>query len=228
MKYLSIKNWAADDRPREKLLANGVKSLSDAELLAILIGSGTKEVSAVELCRKILSESENNLAHLGKKSIAELIKIKGIGEAKAITILAALELGIRRKQTEVSEKPKVSSSKEAFEFIHSLISDINHEEFWVLFLNRSNKIIDKYKISQGGISGTVIDVRLILKKAIELLASSLIICHNHPSGNLDPSENDRKITDKIKIAAQQMDIKLLDHLVIFDNSYFSFNDEGLL
>jgi DNA repair protein RadC len=228
MNYLSIKNWAANDRPREKLLANGVKSLSDAELLAILIGSGTKEVSAVELCRKILSESENNLALLGKKSVADLIKIKGIGRAKAITIIAALELGMRRKLTEISEKPKVTSSKEAFEFIHSFISDITHEEFWVLFLNRSNKIIDKYKLSQGGISGTVIDVRLLLKKALELLASSLIICHNHPSGNIKPSENDKKITDKIKIAAQQMDIKLLDHLIISDNSYLSFSDEGLL
>ncbi len=228
MAYLSIKNWAADDRPREKLIAKGVKSLSDAELLAILIGSGTKDVSAVEVCRTLLSESENKLAHLGKKSIADLMKTKGIGEAKAITIVAALELGLRRKHMEIPDKPKITSSKEAFEFIHSFISDIAHEEFWVVFLNRSNKIIDKYKLSQGGISGTVIDVRLLLKRALELLASSLIICHNHPSGNLQPSDNDIKITDKIKTAAQQMDIKLLDHLIIFDNSYLSFSDEGLL
>lgn len=228
MNYLSIKNWAPDDRPREKLISNGVKSLSDAELLAILIGSGTKEVSALELCRKILSDSKNNLAQLGRKSIADLMKVKGIGEAKAITIIAALELGMRRKLSEVSEEPKIASSKEAFEFMHSFISDVIHEEFWILFLNRSNRIIDKYKLSQGGISGTVIDVRLILKKALELLASSIIICHNHPSGNLQPSENDKKITDKIRISAGQMDIKLLDHLIIFDNSYFSFSDEGLL
>jgi DNA repair protein RadC len=228
MNYLSIKNWAEGDRPREKLLANGVKSLSDAELLAILIRIGTKEISAVELSRIILSESGNNLAQLGKRTIADLIKIKGIGEAKAIAIVAALELGMRRKLTETAVKPKVTSSKDAFNFIYSYISDIIHEEFWVLFLNRSNHIIEKFKLSQGGISGTVIDVRLILKKALELLASSLIICHNHPSGNLQPSENDKKITDKISKAAQQMDIKLLDHLIIFDTSYFSFSDEGLL
>ena len=228
MNYLSIKQWAIDDRPREKLLANGVKSLSDTELLAILIGSGTKERSAVELSRAILSDSENNLAHLGKKSIAELTKTKGIGKAKAITIVAALELGMRRKLTEIAKKPKVSSSKDAFDYIHSIIADIRHEEFWILFLNRSNKIIDKYKLSQGGISGTVIDVRLILKKALELLASSLILCHNHPSGNLQPSENDKKITEKIRAAALQMDIKLLDHLIISDNVYLSFSDEGLL
>lgn len=228
MTYLSIKNWATDDRPREKLLAKGVKSLSDAELLAILIGSGTKEVSAVELGRSILAGSENSLAQLAKKSIADLMKMKGIGEAKAISIVAALELGMRRKSTEDVKKPKVTSSREAFEFIHSFISDITHEEFWVLFLNRSNRIIDKYKLSQGGISGTVIDVRLVLKKAIELLASSLILCHNHPSGNLQPSDNDKKITDKIKNASLQMDIKLLDHLIVFDNTYFSFSDEGLM
>jgi DNA repair protein RadC len=228
MNYLSIKDWATDDKPREKLLSKGAKSLSDAELLAILIGSGTREISAVELSRTILADSANNLANLGKKSIAELTKIKGIGQAKAITIVAALELGLRKKLSEISEKPKVTSSREAFEFIQSFISDIHHEEFWVLFLNRSNRIIEKFKLSQGGVSGTVIDVRLILKKALELLASSLIVCHNHPSGNLNPSDNDKKITEKIRVAAQQMDIKLLDHLIICDNSYFSFNDEGLL
>lgn len=228
MTYLSIKKWAADDRPREKLIARGVKSLSDAELLAILIGSGTKNVSAVEVGRTLLSNSDNKLSQLGRKSISDFVKTKGIGEAKAITIIAALELGLRRKHTEISEKPKITSSKEAFDFIHSFISDIAHEEFWVVFLNRSNRIIDKYKLSQGGISGTVIDVRLLLKRALEVLASSLVICHNHPSGNLQPSDNDIKITDKIKTAAQQMDIKLLDHLIIFDNSYLSFCDEGLL
>jgi len=228
MTYVSIKNWAVNDRPREKLLANGVKSLSDAELLALLIGSGTKEVSAVELSRTLLRESGNSLAEIGKKSIAELMKIKGIGQAKAISIQAALELGVRRKMTEISAKTTVSSSREVFEFIHPVFSDITHEEFWVLFLNRSNRITDKYKLSQGGISGTVIDVRLLLKKALELLASSLILCHNHPSGNLHPSDNDKKITDKIRLAAQHMDIKLLDHLIVFDNSYFSFSDEGLL
>jgi DNA repair protein RadC len=228
MIYLSIKNWAADDRPREKLLVKGVQSLSDAELLAILIGSGTREVSAVELSRTVLADAENSLALLSRRSVNDLMKSKGIGKAKAITIVAALELGKRRKLSEISEKPKVTSSRDAYEFIHSYISDIMHEEFWVLFLNRSNKIIDKFKLSQGGISGTVIDVRLILKKALELLASALIVCHNHPSGNIHPSENDKRITDKIKMAAEQMDIKLLDHLIIGDNSYLSFSDEGIL
>jgi DNA repair protein RadC len=228
MNYLSIKNWAADDRPREKLLVKGVQSLSDAELLAILIGSGTREVSAVELSRTVLADAENSLALLSRRSVNDLMKSKGIGKAKAITIVAALELGKRRKLSEISEKPKVTSSRDAYEFIHSYISDIMHEEFWVLFLNRSNKIIDKFKLSQGGISGTVIDVRLILKKALELLASALIVCHNHPSGNIHPSENDKRITDKIKMAAEQMDIKLLDHLIIGDNSYLSFSDEGIL
>ncbi|MBA7521393.1 hypothetical protein ES705_13500 [subsurface metagenome] len=167
MTYLSIKNWAIDDRPREKMLTKGVQSLSDAELLAILLGSGTREVSAVELARRILAGSDNHLSVLGKKSISELMKTKGIGKAKAITILAALELGKRRKLAGIAEKPQISSSKDVFAYFHSILSDLAHEEFWVLYLNRSNKIIDKYKLSQGGVSGTVMDVRLILKRALE-------------------------------------------------------------
>jgi len=228
MKYMSIKQWASDDRPREKMLAKGAQSLSDAELLAILIGSGTREVSAVELARHILAESDNRLSSLGKMGIAELVKIKGIGTAKAITILAALELGKRRNSSEVIEKQQITSSRDVFDLFHCLLSDLSYEEFWVLLLNRSNKIIKKYKLSQGGVAGTVIDIRLILKRAIELLASGIIICHNHPSGNINPSENDKSITEKLKIASGQMDIKLLDHIIVCDNSYFSFCDENIL
>jgi DNA repair protein RadC len=228
MNYLSIKKWAADDRPREKLLNKGLHSLSDAELLAIIIRIGTRETSAVELARHVLSQSENNLDLLGKKTIADLIPIKGIGKAKAISIVAALELGRRRKSSKPGNKFQITASKNVFEYIQPILSDISHEEFWVLYLNRSNRIIDRYKLSQGGISGTVTDIRLILKKALELLATSIIICHNHPSGNIQPSEQDKQITDRLKNAAMQMEIKLLDHIIIADNSYFSFCDEGLL
>ncbi|MBN1596791.1 MAG: DNA repair protein RadC [Bacteroidales bacterium] len=228
MKYLSIKEWASDDRPREKLLNKGVNSLSDAELLAILIRSGTKEISAVELSRTILTKCGNKLSELSRQSVAQLKRIKGIGEAKAISIVAAIELGRRRNASEVTEKQQLTSSKDAYKYFHSLMSDLSHEEFWILFLNRSNKIIESYKLSQGGISGTVIDNRLILKKAIDVLASALVIGHNHPSGNLQPSENDNQITDKLKTALSHLDIKLLDHIIIGDNSYFSYSDEGLL
>jgi DNA repair protein RadC len=228
MTYIPIKRWANDDRPREKMLAKGVQSLSNAELLAILIGSGTRDISAVELSRRILSGTGNHLSSLGKMSITDLIKIKGIGKAKAITILAALELGKRRNSSEIMEKQQVTSSRDVFELFHSLLADLAHEEFWVLFLNRSNKILEKYKLSQGGVAGTVIDVRIILKRALELLASGIIICHNHPSGNTSPSESDKSITAKLMAAAGQMDIKLLDHIIVSDNSYFSFCDENIL
>ena len=228
MAYLRIKEWAADDRPREKLLNKGVKSLSDTELLAILIRSGTRDISAVELAREILNLSKNNLSELGKKTVTEFMKLKGIGEAKAISIVAALELGRRRNYSDSPEKSSVTSSSDVYNYFKPLITDISHEEFWVLYLNRSNKVIDQYKLSQGGISGTVIDIRLIMKRAIELLASSIIVCHNHPSGNKNPSDNDKAITTKLKIAGEQLEIRLLDHLIITDNSYFSFADEGML
>lgn len=228
MTYLSIKNWAADDRPRERLLQKGVKSLSDAELIAILLGSGSRELSAVDLARKVLRMADNNLSALAKKSLTDLVSLHGIGEAKAVTIIAAMELGRRSKTAELGEKPQLLSSAEVFHLIRSELGDLQHEEFWVLFLNRSNRLIEKFKLSQGGVAGTVIDVRLILKRGIELLASSLIICHNHPSGNLSPSDNDKAITHKIKSAAGQMDIRLLDHIIVCDNSYFSFTDEGIL
>jgi DNA repair protein RadC len=223
-----IKNWSVEDRPREKLLARGTESLSDAELLAILIGSGTRDRSAVELAREILNSAGNNLHELGKLSVSDLVNFKGMGKVKALHILSALELGRRRNRTEANTRQKITSSKDAFQFFQTMLMDLPHEEFWVLILNRSNQVIDKVKISQGGVSGTVIDTRMILKSAIEKLGSGLILCHNHPSGNIQPSDADKRITEKIKSAANYMEINLLDHLVIADKKYFSFADEGLL
>ncbi len=227
-KNLPIKNWAMEDRPREKLLSMGLKSLTDAELLAIIIGSGQKNESAVEVAKKVLRLAQNNLNELGKLSIKNLEKVRGIGETKAITLIAALELGRRRKLSESKEKQKITNSKDAFDFVQPYVEDLSYEEFWVLYLNRSNRVIDQKKISQGGVSGTVIDVRIILKHAIEKLASSLIISHNHPSGNLQPSESDIQITKKIKDAAKFHDLQVLDHIIISDQNYFSFADEGIL
>jgi len=227
-KNLTIKNWADEDKPREKLLTKGAKSLSDAELIAILIGSGNTNESAVELAKRILNSTQNNLNELGKKTIDDLTKFKGIGEAKAISIIAALELGKRRKLAEVIEKTKISGSQDVFDYMQAFISDLQHEEFWVLYLDRSNKIIEHTKISQGGVAGTVIDVKIILKNAVQKLVSSIIICHNHPSGNLNPSDADIKITKKIADAAKLFDINILDHIIIGDNKYFSFADEGMI
>ena len=226
--YLRIKDLAEEDRPREKLLDKGISSLTDAELIAILIGSGNRNESAVDLGKKILGSVSHNLNELGKLSIHDLMKMKGIGKAKAITILSALELGRRRKSSETIKKKKISSSRDVLDYFQPLLADLHYEEFWVLLLNRSNRVVNKIKISQGGISGTVIDVRLILKKAIEHETSSIILCHNHPSGNLEPSESDKKITQKLKEAGRVMDIGVIDHLIISDNGYFSFADEGLL
>ena len=225
---LKITDWAVEDRPREKLIQKGIASLSDAELLAILISSGTKNKSAVDLGRELLSVANNNLNSLGKLTIADLKKLRGIGTARAVTITAALELGRRRKLTEVQDVPQIRSSKDIADIFQPLLSDLLHEEFWILFLNRSNKVINKMKLSQGGISGTVTDVRIVMKTAIEYLASGIIVCHNHPSGNLNPSESDTKITQKIKEAGNLMDIQLLDHIIISDKDYYSFADNGLL
>jgi DNA repair protein RadC len=227
---MSLKNkeWALEDRPREKILYKGIASLSNAELLAILIGSGNNEMSAVDLAREVLRKAGNNLNKLGKLDHHELTGLKGIGTAKAVNIMAALELGRRRKSAEIEEDPKIRSSNDVFTVFNPLLGDLSHEEFWLLYLNRSNKIISRHKISQGGISGTITDVRLIIRKAIELLASSIIICHNHPSGNLDPSEADTRITLKIKEAASYFDINLLDHLIITDRGYYSYADNGKL
>ncbi len=225
---LPITNWAIEDRPREKLLAKGIQSLSDAELIAILIGSGSRNESAVELSKRILASVKNNLNQLGKLSISDLQNFKGIGEAKAISIVAAMELGKRRKVSDVLEREKIGSSKDAFELFTPILGDLPHEEFWVLFLDRANKIIDKQRTSQGGVSGTVIDIRMILKQAIEKLASGIILCHNHPSGNPQPSKSDIDITRKLKEAAGFMDINVLDHIIVTDGEYFSFVDESLM
>jgi DNA repair protein RadC len=225
---LSIKQWAVEDRPREKLLSKGIRTLSDAELLAILIGSGTKEASAVDLAKEILRATGNNLNDLSRMSVHDLKKFKGIGEARAITIVAAMELGRRRKLEEIRHKKQISASRDVYDFFHPFIGDLSHEEFWVLHLSRSNRILAWKKISQGGIAGTVTDIRLILKDALENTASALIICHNHPSGNLQPSEADREITKKIAKAARIMDIRLLDHIIIGEGGYYSFADESLL
>jgi DNA repair protein RadC len=225
---IKITEWAVEDRPREKLIQKGTASLSDAELLAILISSGTKQKSAVDLGRELLAIVNNNLNSLGKLSINDLKKLHGIGPARAVTIAAALELGRRRKLAETPEVPQIKCSKDVSDIFQPLLSDLAHEEFWILFLNRSNRVINRMKLSQGGISGTVTDVRLVMKRAIEYLASGIILCHNHPSGNLNPSESDSNITRKIKEAGNLMDIQLLDHLIISDKDYYSFADNGLI
>ncbi len=223
-----ITDWAVEDRPREKLIRKGISSLSDAELLAILISSGTRKKSAVDLGRELLGTVNNNLIALGKLTVPDLRKIRGIGPARAVTISAALELGRRRKLAEIPDVHQIKCSKDVADIFQPLLSDLVHEEFWVLFLNRSNRVIDRMKLSQGGISGTVTDVRIIMKKAVEYLASGIIVCHNHPSGNLNPSESDAKITQKIKEAGNLLDIQLLDHIIISENDYYSFADNGLI
>ncbi|MCF6356398.1 MAG: DNA repair protein RadC [Draconibacterium sp.] len=227
-KKLNIKDWAVEDRPREKMLLKGSRSVTDAELIAILIGSGNTSETAVELSKRILSSTNNNLNELGRKGIDFLKSFNGIGEAKAVTIVAALELGKRRKEAEVFNKSKITGSKDAADYFQPLLGDLNHEEFWVMLLNRGNKILDTFMISQGGVSGTVIDVRLILKKALDNLASSLILCHNHPSGTVEASDADLKITRKISDAAKLMDISVIDHIIIGQYQYLSFADEGML
>lgn len=222
-----IKSWAEEDRPREKLLDKGRHVLTEAELIAILIGSGSKDETAVELSKRILSSVGNNLNELGKLTVQELNKFKGIGDAKAISIIAALELGRRRKETETIKREKILTSKDVFEIMKPSMMDLPHEEFWLLLLNRANSVIKKELISRGGVSGTVVDTKIIFKTAIMNYASSIIICHNHPSGNLKPSEADLKITKNIKEAGKIMEIPLLDHLIITENGFYSFADEGV-
>jgi DNA repair protein RadC len=224
----ALKSWAVEERPREKGLANGVQYLSDSELLAILIRSGTRNTSAVQLARQLLKQAENNLQELGKLTLNDLLKHKGIGPAKAICVMAALELGRRRGGVQQIEKVPVKSSRTVFHLFYPLLGDLEHEEFWLLMLNRANRVLGRFKVSQGGLSGTVIDTRIILKKALDTLASSIIVCHNHPSGNNQPSDADVRITEKLKKASEMLEIKLLDHIIIADKSYFSFADEGLI
>jgi len=225
--YTPINQWAEDDRPREKFLLKGKSTLSDSELLAILIGSGSRNESAVQLCQRVLASAENNLNTLGKMSIAQLLQFKGIGEAKAISIAAALELGRRRRAEEVIELKKITSSKAVFDIMQPIIGELPHEEFWVLYLNNSNKVIYKAQLSKGGITGTVVDIRIIFKIAFEQNATGLILSHNHPSGKLIASEADLKITKRIREAGQTLEIQVLDHIIITENGYLSFQDEGI-
>ena len=224
----SIKKWSEDDRPREKLLLKGKNALSHAELIAILINSGNKEESAVALSKRILASVALNLTELGKLSVNDLMKFKGIGEAKSISIIAALELGRRRRGEEAIEKKQVTSSSSVFELMQPIIGELSHEEFWIVYLNNSNKVLKKIQLSKGGIVGTLVDVRLVLKAALQIDAVGLILTHNHPSGSLIPSQADKKITQRLKIASETIDIKVLDHLIITEKAYFSFADENLL
>ena len=228
MEKLTIKSWAIDDRPREKLVAKGKSTLSDAELIAILIGSGNRQESAVALSKRMLQSVNGNINELAKLSVEKLTTFKGIGEAKAISIITALELGKRRQLETAMEKPKITSSVAVFNLLQPIIGDLEHEEFWVLFLNNSNKVVAKNQISKGGLTATVVDVRLLFKRALELAAVAIIVCHNHPSGKLQPSDADQQLTQKINEAGTTLDIKLLDHLIITEKAYFSFADENLL
>lgn len=228
MEKLTIKSWALDDRPREKLVAKGKMALSDAELIAILIGSGSSNESAVSLAKRILSSVQGNINALAKLSVEKLTSFHGIGPAKAIAIITALELGKRRQLETAEVLLKITSSKAVSELMQPLIGDLQHEEFWVLYLNNSNKVLSKQALSKGGLTATLVDVRLLYKRALELSCVGIIICHNHPSGKLEPSAADKELTQKIKDAGITLDIKLLDHLIITEKAYFSFADEGIL
>ena len=225
--YTPINQWAEDDRPREKFLIKGKAALSDSEVLAILIGSGSRNESAVQLCQRILFASNNNLNQLGKLTIQQLTHFKGIGEAKAVAIAAALELGRRRRLEDTFEWDKITSSKSVFDLMHPIIGDLLHEEFWVLYLNNSNKVVYKAQISKGGMAATVVDVRIVFKFALEHNAISIILVHNHPSGKLAASDPDIQITKKIKLAGQQLEVHVLDHIILTDKGYYSFNDQGI-
>ena len=225
--FFSIKSWNVEDRPREKLLIKGISSLSKTELVAILIGSGNKNESAVDLSKRILASVDFSLHELGKLTVNKLIEFKGIGEAKAITIAAALELGRRRRTEEAVELKKITSSKAVFEIMQPIIGELPHEEFWVLYLNNSNKVIYKSQISKGGLTGTLVDTRIVFKMALEHNATSIILSHNHPSGKLQASDADIQITKKLKEAGKSLDIQILDHVIITEHSYFSFADEGI-
>lgn len=225
---LAIRYWEEGDRPREKLLQKGKQQLNNAELLAILIGSGNKQLSAVELSQQILNDVQDDISLLGKQSVIDLQRFKGIGQAKAISIVAALELGRRRQAENLPQKQKISSSKDVYQLFVAALADLYHEEFWVVFLNHRNGIIGKEKISTGGLSATVVDVRIVLKKALQKLASGIILVHNHPSGSLMASQADKQLTNKLKEAAKLLDISLLDHVIVADTGYYSFADEGMI
>jgi len=225
---ISIKAWAEADRPREKLLLKGKQNLTDAELIAILMGSGNRELSAVGLAQIVLQSTNHNLNELGKSTVADLEKFKGIGEAKAISIIAALELGRRRQLSDIREKPQIRSSQDAYREMAPIIQDLPHEEFWILLLNRANRIISRETISSGGVSGTMVDAKLIFNRALARTASSIMLFHNHPSGGLTPSQADISLTRKLKEAGKVLDTQVLDHLIISERGYYSFADEGKL
>lgn len=227
-RQLPIKAWAEDDRPREKMVSKGRQQLTDAELLAILIGSGTRAESAFGLAQRILRSVDNDLHALGKCELNDLTKFKGVGQAKALSIAAALELGRRRHLTEVRHRPQVRGSRDAFQLLSGLLEDLAHEEFWVLLLNRANRVIGREQISSGGTAGTVVDSKMVFRKALEYRASSIILSHNHPSGQLQPSQADIDLTRKLKEGGALLDIHILDHLIVGERSFYSFADEGVL
>lgn len=228
MEHITIKSWAEEDRPREKLMLKGKHVLSDAELIAILISSGNSEETAVELSKRILAGAENNLNELSRKSVHDLVKYKGIGEAKAIAIVAALELGRRRKSEDKINREQITTSKDAVDIFQPLLGDKAHEEFWILFLNRANHVIGKNQVSSGGMTGTVVDPKMIFKAALDAKAVSIILCHNHPSGNVKPSQQDTDLTKKILAAGKLLEISVLDHVIVSQGAYYSFADEGMM
>ncbi len=225
---LPITAWAEDDRPREKLLAQGRQALSDAELIAILIAVGSRDESAVSLSQRILDSVGNNLNELGKRPITELMKFKGIGEAKAITIAAALELGRRRTTADLPDRPEIRGSRDAYQLLAPLLLDLPHEESWVLFLSKKNKVVGKTKLSVGGTDTTIMDAKIVFRKALEGMAAAIIVAHNHPSGTLRPSQADIDLTKKMKTVGEAIGLPLVDHLIIADGGYYSFLDEGLI
>lgn len=225
-KRLTITEWANDDRPREKLMMKGAAALSDAELLAILIGSGNTEETAVELCRRILNDNHNNLNELARLSISDLERYKGIGEAKAITLISALEIGKRRRSQEVLERQKITESRDLFELFGPIMEDLNHEEFWIVFLNGANKVMETTNLTKGGMRQTVVDVPILLRLALEKSAHAVAVAHNHPSGESNPSREDLSITQKIKNGCEAIGVRFLDHIIIAGRSYYSFADEG--
>ncbi len=225
---LRITEWAVEDRPREKMMLHGIRALSNAELIAILIGSGNQEETAVELSQRILNSVDNSLNKLGKYGLDDLKPFKGIGEAKAITIMAALEIGRRRRDEDLPKRPSITGSADVYNLVRGSMLDLPHEEFWVLLLNRANRVIDTLRISQGGTAATVVDVKIVMRSALQQLASGIILCHNHPSNNLQPSRQDDVITKKIKEAAQLFEIAVLDHLIIVEDGYYSYADDGRL
>lgn len=226
MAKLTITQLSVDDRPREKMMMHGARALSNAELLAILIGSGNVEETAIELSQRILNDADNNFNRLGKYDLKELMSYKGIGEAKAITIMAAMELGRRRREDELPERPVLNTSQKVYDYMRQRLVDLPHEEFWAILLNRAGRVIDTVMVSKGGTAATTVDVKIILKAAIQSLASAIVLCHNHPSGACKPSREDEQSTHRVKEAAQLMSISVVDHIIVCENNYYSFADNG--